>query len=140
MEREREGRAKGHASLFRNLPSPLPSSQPPPLLSFLLFSFLNPHHPLNQKKIDASNNAGDRAWHWADNMGHDAVKRALEAAGADTSPGPVLVQDHVPKVRDFFSKACWAHHPKPYGDWLAEKRAYEAALDAEEAAGRIAGL
>jgi hypothetical protein len=73
-------------------------------------------------------------------MGHAAVKAALEAAGADTAPGPVLVQDHVPKVKDFFSKACWAHHPKPYGDWLAAKRAEEAALDAEEAAGRIAGL
>ena len=73
-------------------------------------------------------------------MGQEAVKKALEAAGADTTPGPVLVQDHVPKVKDFFSKPCWAHHPKPYGDWLTAKRAEEAALDAEEAAGRISGL
>ena len=73
-------------------------------------------------------------------MGHAAVKAALEAAGADTSPGPVLVQDHVPKVKDFFAKACWAHHPKPYGDWIAAKRAKEAELDAEELAGRIVGL
>ena len=73
-------------------------------------------------------------------MGQAEVKAALEASGADTSPGPVLVQDHVPKVKDFFAEACWAHHPKPYGDWLAEKRAKEAELDAEEAAGRIAGL
>ena len=28
-------------------------------------------------KIDSSNNAGDRPWHWADNMGHDAVKEFL---------------------------------------------------------------
>lgn len=28
-------------------------------------------------KLDASNNAGDRPWHWADNMGHDDVKNFL---------------------------------------------------------------
>ena len=31
-------------------------------------------------KINASNNAGDRPWHWADNMGHDHVKALLSQA------------------------------------------------------------
>ena len=51
-------------------------------------------------------------------MGQAEVKAALEASGADTSPGPVLVQDHVPKVKDFFAKACWAHHPKPHQEYI----------------------
>ena len=29
-------------------------------------------------KIDASNNAGDRPWHWARNMGHDDMMHMLE--------------------------------------------------------------
>ncbi len=29
-------------------------------------------------KIDASNNAGDRPWHWARNMGHDNMMELLE--------------------------------------------------------------
>jgi hypothetical protein len=33
----------------------------------------------------------------------------------------VLVQEHVPKVRDFFAKDCWAHHPKPYADYVEFK-------------------
>ena len=28
-------------------------------------------------KLDASNNAGDRPWHWADNMGQEATKDFL---------------------------------------------------------------
>ena len=28
-------------------------------------------------KLDASNNAGDRPWHWADNMSQEAVKDLL---------------------------------------------------------------
>ena len=77
-------------------------------------------------KINASNNAGDRPWHWADNMGHEHVKTLLLQAwpdklqacavlvllgqnltgylaavqrGAKLEPGQVLVQDHVPKVK-----------------------------------------
>ena len=74
-------------------------------------------------KINASNNAGDRPWHWADNMGHEDIKALLTQArtlgcsqacmhvhaglkecvrsqkGARTDQGQVLVQDHVPKVK-----------------------------------------
>ena len=29
-------------------------------------------------KVNASNNAGDRPWHWAQNMGHEAMMKFLE--------------------------------------------------------------
>ena len=28
-------------------------------------------------KVNASNNAGDRPWHWAQNMGHDDIQDLL---------------------------------------------------------------
>ncbi|KXZ46509.1 hypothetical protein GPECTOR_43g946 [Gonium pectorale] len=80
-------------------------------------------------KVNASNNAGDRPWHWARNMGHQDVMALLERHGAVKEPGKVLVQEHVPK--DFFSKPCWAHHPKPYADFVEHKKAETAALEAE---------
>jgi hypothetical protein len=43
----------------------------------------------------------------------------------------VLVPEHVPKVKDFFSRACWAHHPLPYADYVAAQKAEQAALEAE---------
>lgn len=33
-------------------------------------------------KVNASNNAGDRPWHWARNMGHTGVMAILEQVGA----------------------------------------------------------
>lgn len=72
-------------------------------------------------KVNASNNAGDRPWHWAKNMGHTGVMSLLEKAGASRENGFVLVQDHVPKVKDFFQKECWAHHPKPHADFIEWK-------------------
>ena len=65
-------------------------------------------------KMNASNNAGDRPIHWAQNMGHDELEKFLREHGADESQGGVLVPDHVPKVKDFFEKECWAHHPMPH--------------------------
>lgn len=126
-------------------------------------------------KVNASNNAGDRPWHWAHNMGHDGVMQLLEKvmrqtfrgqippasnpepdqtavsraalpprvltpkvsvlpmlqAGASTEQGKVLVQDHVPKVKDFFQKECWAHHPKPHAEYMEWRQAQDAALEAE---------
>ncbi|EFJ52355.1 hypothetical protein VOLCADRAFT_86708 [Volvox carteri f. nagariensis] len=82
-------------------------------------------------KVNASNNAGDRPWHWARNMGQTAVMELLERHGAAKERGKVLVQEHVPKVKDFFSKACWSHHPKPYSDFIAFKKSEAAALEAE---------
>ena len=51
--------------------------------------------------------------------------------GASKDKGPVLVPEHVPKVKDFFSRACWAHHPLPYADYVAAQKAEQAALEAE---------
>ena len=45
-------------------------------------------------KVNASNNAGDRPWHWADNMGHDDVKALLTQA----SPASDLVVPLLPLV------------------------------------------
>lgn len=84
-------------------------------------------------KPNASNNAGDRPWHWADAMGHEETKRALEEAGAVKERGKVLVQDQVPKVRDFYQKACWAHHPKPHADFIEAKLAEDKAFEQEQA-------
>ncbi|GBF91700.1 hypothetical protein Rsub_04004 [Raphidocelis subcapitata] len=82
-------------------------------------------------KVNASNNAGDTAWHFATNMGHAEVAELLVKYGANKSKGDVLVQEHVPKVKDFFSKPCWAHHPKPYADFVEFKRKEHEALEAE---------
>lgn len=51
--------------------------------------------------------------------------------GASKQRGEVLVQEHVPKVKDFFAKPCWAHHPKPYSDFVAFKQQEQAELEAE---------
>jgi hypothetical protein len=34
-------------------------------------------------------------------------------------------------LQDFFSKPCWAHHPKPYADFMEFKRKEHEALEAE---------
>lgn len=93
----------------------------------------------------ASNNAGDRPWHWADNMGHDAVAELLlKVTGPEASEqGLVVVQDHVPKVKEFFAKPCWSHHPKPYKDFIDAKRRADAAMRAAasaDGAGLLPGL
>ncbi|KDD73712.1 hypothetical protein H632_c1901p0 [Helicosporidium sp. ATCC 50920] len=82
-------------------------------------------------KINASNNAGDRPWHWAQNMGHQDVMKFLEQNGASKDAGQVLVQDHIPKVKDFFQKECWAHHPKPHQEYIDMKKQEDAAYEAE---------
>lgn len=114
-------------------------------------------------KINASNNAGDRPWHWAQNMGHQDVMKFLEQVGvralvyikengtavfttvhssllyslpppqngASKDAGQVLVQDHIPKVKDFFQKECWAHHPKPHQEYIDMKKQEDAAYEAE---------
>ena len=38
--------------------------------------------------------------------------------GARTDQGQVIVQDHIPKVKDFFHKECFKGHPKPYADFM----------------------
>lgn len=82
-------------------------------------------------KLDASNNAGDRPWHWARNMGHDGIMQFLEKNGASKDQGDVLVQDHIPKVKDFFQKDCWKHHPKPHEDFMDWRRKEDEKIAAE---------
>ena len=77
--------------------------------------------------------------------------------GASTEQGKVLVSDHIPKVKvcaesccmhrllifdstscnlsiivtqDFFQKECWAHHPKPYADYMDMKQKEDAEMTA----------
>jgi len=61
---------------------------------------------------------------------NDAATPRLQN-GASKDKGPVLVPEHVPKVKDFFSRACWAHHPLPYADYVAAQKADAAALEEE---------
>ena len=106
-------------------------------------------------KVNASNNAGERPWHWAKNMGHTHIMEFLEKvsfeknenslpnfqlkanfsssmqAGAARDLGEVLVQDHVPKVKDFYQKECWAHHPKPHADYMEWRIKQDELLEAE---------
>lgn len=53
--------------------------------------------------------------------------------GASTEQGQVLVQDHVPKVKDFFQRECWAHHPKPHAEYMEWRKQQDAAYEAERA-------
>lgn len=49
--------------------------------------------------VNALNNAGDRPWHWANNMDNEAMMAFLEKNGANKDQGRVLLQDHVPKTK-----------------------------------------
>lgn len=82
-------------------------------------------------KINASNNAGDRAWHWADNMGHKAVCDWLVKNGATKDIGQVIVPEHVPKVKDFYEKS-GGNHPLPSQEWMNWRSAEDAAYEAEQ--------
>jgi len=83
-------------------------------------------------KVNASNNAGDRPWHAAEWMGWDDMKKLLEERGALKEQGQVIVPDHIPKVKDFFSKDCWKHHPTPYQDFIDWKRKEDANIKKEK--------
>ncbi|GMH34341.1 hypothetical protein BSKO_02175 [Bryopsis sp. KO-2023] len=83
-------------------------------------------------KINASNNAGDRPWHWAKNAGNKDVMEFLEENGAVQERGQVLVQDHVAKVKDFFQKDCWAHHPKPHEDFMEWRSKQDKLIEDEQ--------
>ena len=82
-------------------------------------------------KIDATTNSGESAWHLAQIMGHDEICKLLESKGAKKEMGFVLVPDHIPKVKDFYKKECWKHHPLPYGDFVESKRKEQAEIEAQ---------
>ena len=72
-------------------------------------------------KINATNNAGDSAWHWAFYHKQQEMCDFLVKNGATKQEGLVLVPDHIAKVKDFYEKECWAHHPKPHDEYIAWK-------------------
>lgn len=40
--------------------------------------------------------------------------------------------DHIsPCPQDFYAKECWAHHPKPYADFVESKQKERESLEAE---------
>jgi len=82
-------------------------------------------------KVNASNNAGDTPWHWAKNMRQEDMMAFLEKNGASKEKGHVLVPDHVPKVKDFFEKECWSHHPKPHQSYVDYKKKQDEAFEKE---------
>lgn len=82
-------------------------------------------------KVNASNNAGDRPWHWAKNLEQEMVLATLEQHGASKQRGSVLVPEHIPKVKDFYLKDCWAAHPLPYADFLEFKKKEYQQMEAE---------
>eukprot|EP00793_Prasinoderma_coloniale_P000682 PRCOL_00003832-RA len=77
--------------------------------------------------VNALNNAGDRPWHWANNMDNEAMMAFLEKNGANKDQGRVLLQDHVPKTKDFYEN--YPEHPPPHPEYLEwreeEDRKYE---------------
>ncbi|CAG9467621.1 unnamed protein product [Pedinophyceae sp. YPF-701] len=81
--------------------------------------------------INASNNAGDRPWHSAQWLNQRDMMAFLEQHGASAEQGKVIVPDHVPKVRDFFAKACWEHHPLPYEDFMEWRGREDKRIEAE---------
>ena len=59
-------------------------------------------------KVNASNNAGDRPWHWARNMGHTEVIAYLEKVGRQAACRPA----HLPCLTTLTRKG---HCPLPLG-------------------------
>ncbi|PSC74719.1 Serine threonine-kinase TNNI3K [Micractinium conductrix] len=64
-------------------------------------------------------------------MGHTEVMDFIDKNGGRQDQGQVLVQDHVPKVKDFYQKECWAHHPKPHQEYIDARKKQDEALLAE---------
>ena len=69
--------------------------------------------------VNLINNAGDRPWHWAQNMQNEEMMAFLEKNGANTEQGRILVPDHVPKVKDFYEN--YPEHPAPRPEYLEWK-------------------
>jgi len=77
-------------------------------------------------KVNASNNAGDTAWVWADTMNHEDVQERLKHHGADPEYlGQVIVPEHIPKVKDFYDGEEGKLHPKPSEEYLEYMREQE---------------
>lgn len=66
------------------------------------------------------------------NMGNTDVADFLVKNGANKQQGLVLVPDHVPKVKDFYERECWAHHPKPHEEFMQYREAMDKAFEEEK--------
>ena len=64
-------------------------------------------------------------------MYHDEIAQMLLANGTIKDAGLVIVQDHVPKVREFFEKDCWSHHPQPYADFMEWRKVEDKWIEEE---------
>jgi ankyrin repeat protein len=83
----------------------------------------------NGAKVNASNNAGDTAYIWAEQIGNDDVCEVLKKNGANpTYFGQVIVPEHIPKVRDFYDSEEGQKHPKPSEEYLSYQRECDAQL------------
>jgi ankyrin repeat protein len=79
-------------------------------------------------KVNASNNAGDTAYQWAENMQDEEMMEKLKQHGADPNyVGQVIVPEHIPKVKDFYDSEEGQKHPKPSEEFLE----YQAERDAQ---------
>jgi len=78
-------------------------------------------------KVNASNNAGDSAYIWAENMGQKKMMEFLESKGAEPDyVGQVIVPEHIPKVKNFYDgNDAGKKHPKPSQEYLLWKKQEE---------------
>lgn len=80
-------------------------------------------------KVNASNNAGDTAYAWAENMQNEEAMERLKHHGADPNyVGQVIVPEHIPKVKDFYDSEEGQKHPKPSEEFLAYQAEQEAQM------------
>ena len=83
-------------------------------------------------KVNASNNAGDTPYRWAENMHNEEAMEALKKHGADPEyEGQIIVPEHIPKIRDFYETENGKNHPKPSEEYLAFKREEDRLLKVE---------
>ena len=83
-------------------------------------------------KVNASNNAGDTPYRWAENMHNEEAMEALKKHGADPEyEGQIIVPEHIPKIRDFYETENGKNHPKPSEVYLAFKREEDRLLKVE---------
>mmetsp|Transcript_11631 Transcript_11631/g.15819 ORF Transcript_11631/g.15819 Transcript_11631/m.15819 type:complete len:184 (-) Transcript_11631:166-717(-) len=80
-------------------------------------------------KVNASNNAGDTAWHWARNMRHEELSDYLVKNGATMQQGEVIVPEHVPKVKEFYENS---DHPLPSQEFLDWRKGQDDHYEAEK--------
>lgn len=81
-------------------------------------------------KVNASNNAGDTPWHWAENMRNSDMCEFLVKNGANKTLGQVIVPEHIPKIKDFYNKSNGAH-PLPSQEFMAWRKGEDDAYETE---------